>query len=71
MQRFKVIGRPLIREDGLGKVNGETRYTADVVRPGTLWGKILRSPLPHARIINIDTSRAKALTGVKGMGREK
>jgi CO/xanthine dehydrogenase Mo-binding subunit len=67
MAKFKVIGRPLEREDGLGKVNGEARYTADVIRPGTLWGKVMRSPLPHARIININTSRAKALPGVRAV----
>ncbi|MGH7767124.1 MAG: xanthine dehydrogenase family protein molybdopterin-binding subunit [Candidatus Binatia bacterium] len=67
MAKFKVIGRPLEREDGLGKVSGAARYTADVIRPGTLWGKVLRSPLPHARILNIDTSRARAVPGVKAV----
>ncbi|HEY2990739.1 MAG TPA: xanthine dehydrogenase family protein molybdopterin-binding subunit [Candidatus Binatia bacterium] len=67
MKKFKVIGRPLIREDGLGKVDGSARYTADVIRPGTLWGKVLRSPLSHGRILHIDASRAKALAGVKAV----
>jgi CO/xanthine dehydrogenase Mo-binding subunit len=67
MAKFRVLGRPLPREDGQGKVTGQTRFTADVIRPDMLWGKILRSPLPHARIVNIDTSRAKLLPGVKAV----
>ncbi|HEY3305515.1 MAG TPA: hypothetical protein VGL70_18485 [Candidatus Binatia bacterium] len=39
MVKFKVIGRPLPREDGMGKVNGGARYAADVIRPGTLWAR--------------------------------
>ena len=67
MAKFRVLGRPLPREDGLGKVTGQAHFTADVVRPGTLWGKILRSPLPHARIVNVDANRAKRLAGVKAV----
>ncbi len=67
MKKFKVIGRPLVREDGLGKVTGGALYTADVNRRATLWGKVLRSPLAHARILNIDTSRAERLAGVKAV----
>ena len=43
---------------------GATTFAADVMLPGTLWCKVLRSPLPHARIVGIDTSRARALPGV-------
>ncbi|HWP60760.1 MAG TPA: xanthine dehydrogenase family protein molybdopterin-binding subunit [Candidatus Acidoferrales bacterium] len=67
MTKFRAIGRPVPREDGRGKVTGQARFTADVVHKGTLWGKILRSPLPHARILRIDTSRAKKLRGVKAV----
>jgi CO/xanthine dehydrogenase Mo-binding subunit len=52
------------RVDGPDKVTGRARYAADIVRPGRLWGKVLRSPLAHARIGSIDTSRAQALAGV-------
>src|ERR671939_646646 len=52
------------RLDGPGKVTGLTRYAADLVRPGMLWGKVLRSPFPHARIVHIDTSGASKLPGV-------
>jgi CO/xanthine dehydrogenase Mo-binding subunit len=53
-----------VRVDAPGKVSGTTRYANDLVRPGMLWGKVLRSPLPHARIVSIDTSDAARLPGV-------
>src|SRR5207247_7931833 len=40
------------------------KYAADITRPGMLWAKVLRSPMPHARIVAIDTSRARARPGV-------
>src|SRR4029077_2377272 len=55
---------PNIRIDGADKVSGAAKYAADIVRPGTLHARILRSPVPHARIVSIDTSRAQALPGV-------
>ena len=61
------VGQPIPRVEGPEKVTGLTKYTADVDRPGILWGKVLRSPLPHARILNINTSRAKTLPGVKAI----
>lgn len=67
MEKFRVLGRALQREDGRGKVNGEAQFTADVRRPDMLWGKILRSPLAHARIVNIDTGRARNLPSVKAV----
>ncbi len=60
----KVFGQPLARVDGPEKVTGKAKYSADINLPGTLWGKSLRSPYPHARIISIDTTAAKALPGV-------
>jgi carbon-monoxide dehydrogenase large subunit len=50
--------------EGEGKVTGHCVYSADIVRPGTLWGGYVRSPYPHARILRIDASRAKNLNGV-------
>ncbi len=67
MANFRTVGRPLVREDGHGKVTGAAQYTADVRRADTLWGKILRSPLPHARIVNVDASKAKKVRGVKAV----
>ncbi|ETW99741.1 MAG: hypothetical protein ETSY1_13890 [Candidatus Entotheonella factor] len=64
MANFASVGRPTGHVEGPDKVRGRACYTADVALPGMLWGKCLRSPLPHARIISIDLSRAQALPGV-------
>ena len=61
---YTTIGQPTPRIEGPAKVTGATQYTADVALPGTLWGRALRSPLPHARIVHIDTSRAQQVPGV-------
>ena len=65
MVSYRVIGQPTPRTDVQGKVTGEAHYTPDVQLPGMLWAKALRSPLPHARIVRIDTSKAEALPGVR------
>ena len=67
MTTYSVVGRPVAREDGPDKVSGRTEYPADVVLPGMIWGKVLRSPLPHAKIVHIDTSRAMRLPGVRAV----
>jgi len=61
---FSAVGQSVTRGEGPDKVTGKARYTADVLLPGMLWGKVLRSPFPHARIVSIDTSKARALPGV-------
>jgi CO/xanthine dehydrogenase Mo-binding subunit len=61
---FKVIGQPVARPDGVDKVTGAGRYTADHPLPGVLWGKTLHSPYAHARILRIDTSAARQVPGV-------
>jgi len=61
---LRIVGQPIGRLDGVDKVSGSARYSADVTLPGLVWGKALRSPLPHARIVRIDTSNARALPGV-------
>ena len=61
---FTTVGTPVKRGEGPDKVSGQTLYTADFNLPGLLWGKVLRSPLPHARIVSIDTSRAREVPGV-------
>jgi 4-hydroxybenzoyl-CoA reductase subunit alpha len=63
-REFTLIGRRLGRTDGLAKSTGAAVYTDDLVLPGMLHGKILRSPHPHARIVSIDTSGAESLEGV-------
>ena len=59
-----VVGKPIPRVEGADKVTGKARYAADVHLPGLLWGKLARSPLPHARILRIATDKARALPGV-------
>jgi CO/xanthine dehydrogenase Mo-binding subunit len=61
------VGRPVARVDGPAKVSGACVYAADVPGAGTLWGKFYRSPLPHARILNVDTAKAKKVPGVKAV----
>jgi CO/xanthine dehydrogenase Mo-binding subunit len=62
-----IVGTRPIRPDGAEKVTGRAAYGADYNMPGQLVGKVLRSPHAHARIVSIDTSRAKALAGVKAV----
>ncbi len=64
---YRIIGQPIPRTDNVGKVTGDTRYTADFLLPGTLWGKALRSPYSHARIVHIDASRAAKAPGVRAV----
>src|SRR6266571_1680032 len=59
-----VVGTVVPRMGLVDKVQGKTRYTADLKRPGMLYGRVLRSPHAHARIINIDVSEARRLPGV-------
>ena len=66
-QTFKSVGTRPLRPDGVDKVTGRARYGADYNAPGQLVGHILRSPHPHARIVNIDTSKAEKLAGVKAV----
>lgn len=62
-----LIGSRPVRPDGVPKVMGLAQYGADYELPGMLWGQVLRSPHAHARIISIDTTRARALPGVKAV----
>jgi len=67
MTETSLIGRSIIRTDTLAKATGQARYTADLELPRMLVGKVLRSPLAHARIVGIDTSKAERLRGVKAV----
>lgn len=64
MASLTSVGISAERVEGKAKVTGEALYAADVIIPGMLWGKCLRSPFPHARIRSIDTTQARALPGV-------
>ncbi|MBI4442014.1 MAG: xanthine dehydrogenase family protein molybdopterin-binding subunit [Acidobacteria bacterium] len=58
------VGRETPRIDALERVSGQARYAEDIYLPGMLYARVLRSPLPHARVRSIDTSAAEALPGV-------
>jgi CO/xanthine dehydrogenase Mo-binding subunit len=62
-----IIGAPVSQITGPEKVTGRTRFAADVAIPGMLWGKILRSPHPHARLRRLDASAAWSVPGVKAV----
>ncbi|WP_433988780.1 4-hydroxybenzoyl-CoA reductase subunit alpha (plasmid) [Pseudoseohaeicola sp. NH-UV-7] len=66
-REFKIVGTRAKRPDGIDKVTGKALYGADMYAPGMLYGRILRSPHAHARIVSIDASAALALNGVKAV----
>jgi len=61
---YKYVGAPLPQVDAYAKVTGRAIYADDIILPRMLYGRLLRSPHPHARIVSIETSRALALPGV-------
>ncbi len=63
----KVIGKRATKVDALDRVTGKAVFGADFAMPGTLHGKVLRSPHPHAIIKKIDYSKALAVPGVKAV----
>ena len=63
-RQLKYVGHSVPRVDGVEKVTGKAKFVGDLVVPGMLYGKILRSPYPHARIRAIDAPQAEALPGV-------
>jgi len=65
--RERSIGRPTPLIDGVEKVTGRARYTADLPATDALVGAILRSPVAHGVIRGIDTSRARAMRGVRAV----
>jgi len=66
-KELNVVGTRVPMLDAALKAKGAALFTDDLVLPGMLFGKILRSHLPHARILHIDTSKAEKLPGVKGV----
>ncbi len=58
------VGKPVPLVDGIEKVTGKAKFTADLETGDCLVGRILRSPVSHGRIIGVDVSRAEALEGV-------
>lgn len=64
-EEYTVLGKPVHRLDAYDKVTGQAVYAYDIEQPRMLEGKVLRSPYPHAKILDIDTSKAEALPGVR------
>ena len=67
MREYSVVGEGLPRVDTIAKATGQAKFAEDIFLPRMLWGKILRSPYAHARILKIDTSEAEKLPGVKAI----
>jgi len=64
---FGAVGKPLRRVDARGKVTGETRFADDLALPGMLLMKLVRSSVPHARILGVDAERTLAVEGVRAV----
>ena len=64
-EKRTLIGKRISRVDGPLKVSGKAKYSYDINRPGMLYGKMLRCPHAHARVVSIDTSAAEKMPGVK------
>jgi len=62
-----LIGKRTTRVDASAKVSGQAKYTYDVHRSGMLYGKVLRCPYAHAKVVSIDTSAAEKMPGVKAV----
>jgi CO/xanthine dehydrogenase Mo-binding subunit len=67
METLSSVGKRIPKRDAIDKVTGRAAYIQDLKVPGMLYGKILRSKYPHARIVRIDTSLAKKLLGVRAV----
>lgn len=67
MKEYRVVGHSVRRFDALEKATGTAMFTTDFKLPGMLYAKVLRSPYPHAKIVNIDTREAEKLPGVKAV----
>ena len=64
---YTVVGTRQPRLDGALKASGRAEFTDDIVLPGMLQGKIVRSPIPSGKILHIDTSKAEKLPGVRAV----
>jgi xanthine dehydrogenase YagR molybdenum-binding subunit len=64
---LKYVGHPTVRYDGVQKVSGRGKYTADVHLPGMLYAYMLGADVPHGRILSVDTSAAERYPGVKAV----
>jgi CO/xanthine dehydrogenase Mo-binding subunit len=67
MENLSSVGKRIPKRDAIDKVTGRATYIQDLKVPGMLYGRILRSKYPHARIVGIDTSRARKVLGVRAV----
>lgn len=67
MENFSAIGKREPKKEAMERATGKAKFTADFHQPNMLCGKILRSRYPHAKILKMDTSKAKRLMGVKAV----
>jgi xanthine dehydrogenase molybdenum-binding subunit len=67
MEEFTSVGKRIPKGDARDKVTGRAIYMHDLKVPGMLYGKILFSKFPHAKIVHIDTSKAEQLVGVRAV----
>lgn len=67
IEKRELIGKRISRVDGPTKISGKAKFTYDINRPGMLYGKILRCPYAHAKILSIDTDTAEKIPGVKAI----
>jgi len=65
--KTKLIGQPYTTPDLVAKVTGKAKYAEDFKAEGMLFAKLLLSPMPHARVVRLDTSAAEAMPGVKAI----
>jgi CO/xanthine dehydrogenase Mo-binding subunit len=65
MTELSVVGKVIPRVDALEKVTGKAKFTSDFKMPGMLYGKIVKSRYPHAKILRIETTKAERVSGVK------
>jgi len=63
-EELAVVGKSLTKPDAFSKVSGQTKFADDLALPRMLYGRLLRSPHPHAQILHVDVSRARAMPGV-------
>lgn len=71
MSELRALNTRAPRIDAPAKACGQAKFTDDFSMPGMLYAAILQSPLAHARILHIDTSRALKLPGVKAVATAK
>lgn len=70
-EELRVVGKPVARVDGVERVTGAAKFATDMQLPRMLHAQFLRSPHPHARIVNIDTSDAENIAGVRAVVHSK